>query len=324
MHFKAKPWDYERICKTIIDLSRPGLYLFHSFDPYLDVYFSLKLKNLFLENPIAGKLKIVLADEITSDWLDAHLESAELFGNNDSYVVLMAEKLGKPVFAEILKNAVHIKDKFFILNFSKESPFMEEASSLNIGHVASIIKPMFWENEKLFDFICKILKLNLSNQNRKFLIANLSASTSNYVAQLSLIRKMFLNPDQIKIDDLKKMITNENFDYFASASKFSKKDKFGFMKDLISGPLDFEELNNFFVFMIRHLMKLIDAEQLMEKLDGKKLNDYNKEIMICSKLWTKEEIRNAIRMFSLWQKMARAKDNKLIDSLRSEYLHQVT
>jgi len=121
MHFKAKPWDYERICKTIIDLSRPGLYLFHSFDPYLDVYFSLKLKNLFLENPIAGKLKIVLADEITSDWLDAHLESAELFGNNDSYVVLMAEKLGKPVFAEILKNAVHIKDKFFILFISPKS-----------------------------------------------------------------------------------------------------------------------------------------------------------------------------------------------------------
>ena len=289
-------WKHKKICKPLFSIRE-------WFERYtMDTIYRLKV---FAQLKTSSQYAVLPADARSVDILK------EVTKRNKK-------------FAEILKNAVHIKDKFFILNFSKESPFMEEASSLNIGHVASIIKPMFWENEKLFDFICKILKLNLSNQNRKFLIANLSASTSNYVAQLSLIRKMFLNPDQIKIDDLKKMITNENFDYFASASKFSKKDKFGFMKDLISGPLDFEELNNFFVFMIRHLMKLIDAEQLMEKLDGKKLNDYNKEIMICSKLWTKEEIRNAIRMFSLWQKMARAKDNKLIDSLRSEYLHQVT
>jgi len=324
MHFKAKPWDYERVCKTIVDPSKPGLYLFHSFDPYLDVYFSLKLKNLFVENQIAGKLKTVLADEITMDWLEEHLETTELFGNNDSYMVLMAEKLQKSVFCEILKKSAQINDKFIILNFSKESSFLEEASNVNLGCVASIIKPMFWENEKLFDFICKILKLNLSNENRKFLIANLFASTSNYIAQLSLVRKMFLNVEKIKIDDLKKMITNENFDFFAGASKFSKKDKLGFMKDLISSSLDYEELNNFFIFMIRHMMKLIDASRLIEKLDGKKLNDYNKEIITCSKLWTKDEIKNAIRMFSMWQKMARAKDNNLTDSLRSEYLHQVT
>ena len=324
MHFKAKPWDYERICKTIIDPEKPGLYLFHSFDPYLDVYFSLKLKNLFVEHQIAGKLKTILADEITMDWLDGHLETVELFGDNDSYIVLIAEKLNKSIFAEILKKSALIKDKFFILNFSKESSLMEEASNSNVGYVASIIKPMFWENEKLFDFICKILKLNFPNEQRKFLIANLFASTSNYIAQLSLIRKMFLNVEQIKIDDLKKMITNENFDYFAGASKFSKKDKLGFMKDLISSSLDYEELNNFFVFMIRHMMKLIDAGLLMEKLDGKKINDYNKEIIACSKLWTKDEIKNAIRMFSMWQKMARAKDSNLTDSLRSEYLHQVT
>jgi len=324
MHFKAKPWDYERICKTIIDPSQPGLYLFHAFDPYLDVYFSLKLKNLFEQQQIAGKLKIVLADEITMDWLDGHLESEELFGNNDSYVVLMAEKLNKTVFAEILKKSAQIKDKFLVLNFSKESPLMEDAANLNIGHIAYVIKPMFWENEKLFDFTCKILKLNLSNENRKFLIANLFASASNYISQLSLIRKMFLNPEHIKITDLQKLITNENFDYFSSASKFSKKDQRGFMKDLVNSSLDYEELNNFFIFMIRHLIKLMDADQLIAKLDGKKINDYNQEIITCSKLWTKDEIKNTIRRFSRWQKMARAKDNKLTDSLRSEYLHHIT
>ena len=321
MHFKARPWDFEKNHPHLILSEKKGLYSLHSFDPFIETIFLSRMKS-FLRRTLPGeegKFNVVLGSEITCEWLENKFKNRSLFGNNDSFLVLQAETISKKEAKFILEEDLGFEDKYFVLVFSVMNDFWENLTTHEQGVALSIEIPRFWENQKLLDYLMKVMKLNLSWDVRNHILETVPSTCSDYVTVLVMIKKNFLHENEITFDSVKSLLKTNRMDIFELASMFSRKKRLSFMKKVVEFE-DHDLLRRLFSFMQGHLLKLSDGEYLLKKYGSGRVSGYNKELIACSKLWNKDEIAHAMRTFGHWEILAKGRNKMLINILRKEYL----
>ncbi len=307
-------WDFSRSHPQLVDIDKKGCYSVWSFDPYIE--------RLLLESvphDIVGPFKTVLGNEVTPDWIQENLNTVTLFGENDSYLILMGENIpsrSKKLLIDISKGT---QETYFLIAFSKASSLFDQLAKCDHWNCFKIDAPKFWEQGKLFNYLCQHLDVRLTYELQNFILENVDPTPGSYVNCLNNL-KMHLGETRIlELESVKSIITQVRFDKFKLAKLFGQK-KFGVCYEaLLKLELDYSLLEDWFSFMPSYLVNLADPSIIAKK--GYK-SKYDKEILSLSKLWKADEIQTQIELFGDLLILARRRDPLLKDALRQSYLSQ--
>jgi hypothetical protein len=301
MHSKERPWGF---FEKFPQGNGPGLYGSYCYDPYLDRLIQNKwsshIKNMGLNH------HIILGNEVTIDWIDENLATLDLFGGQDSYMVLNGEDIPVSVQEKILE--LDLGDKFLFISFSKSGKFFQKLCK-GEGVFHTMEAPKFWETDKLIDFLSRELGTPLTPQIKNYLLKNITPEVGSFINALKLISIHF-GGKKVVLEGLREIIPPTKMDIFQLASLFGNKNKKEFFHKLLALEISQKEWLSFFNFMIGHLLKLSGNPNGSSK--------YEKELARQKSLWSITEINNEIKLFGDLQ--IEAKGGNLKEKLRLAYL----
>ncbi|RLA61916.1 MAG: hypothetical protein DRQ88_09905 [Epsilonproteobacteria bacterium] len=301
MHSKARPWSF---FENFPPGKKPGLYGTYCFDPYLERLIQKKwsshIKGMGLNH------HVILGNEATSDWIDENLISLDLFGGQDSYMILNGEDIPTSAQEKILE--LDLSEKFLFISFSKSGKFFLKCCK-GEGQFFTMEMPKFWESDKLLDFLARELGGPLNSSIKNYILTNITHEVGSFINALKLISIHF-GSKQISLEELKEIIPPSRMDIFQLASLFGNKNKQEFFHKLIALEVSQKEWISFFNFMIGHLFKLTG--------DSKGNSQYERDLAKQRNLWSIDEINNEIKLFGELQ--IEAKGGNLKEKLRLAYL----
>lgn len=301
MHSKQRPWGF---FENFPLGNNPGLYGSYCYDPYLERLIQNKwsshIKNMGLNN------HVILGNEVTADWIDENLNSLDLFGGQDSYMILNGEDISTSAGEKLLE--LGPIEKFLFISFSKSGKLFLKLCKSE-GQFFTMEAPKFWENDKLLDFLSKELGTSLTPPIKNYILTNITHEVGSFINALKLISIHF-GGKNIALEDLKEIIPPSRMDIFALASLYGDKKKKDFFHKLLNLEVSQKEWLSFFNFMIGHLFKLTG--------DLKGNSKYERELARQKSLWTLSDINNEIKLFGELQK--EVKGGNLKEKLRLAYL----
>jgi hypothetical protein len=320
MLFKNKPWDFFKENPSILNQKKAGFLSIFCQDPFIERIIHQRIKQELVK--IEGNLKFVLGGEITIDWLEDNYVIPGLFSGTEAFLVLHAEDLSAKVQDYILEHQIDFSENLLILSFTKKAKFFDKLTKNKEGNYFKIEMPMFWEGDRLLDFYCHEMRMNLSRRVREFLLESIPHESEHIVNSLKIIRVHLGNGNDKDLKEIKELIVATKFDKFRLAHLFSEKKKAPFFKELLKLKLPKEELMLFFSFMQGHLLKVSDPSYTEFKKG--KLSKYDKEILQSSKHWNDDELKREINFFSKMQIKAKSGSVFLTDELRESYLETLS
>lgn len=315
MHSKWKVWDYYKSRKKGILSDTPSIVAFKTFDPLI---FKLIKDHFDYSRFSEKKLHVVLGKEVTMQWLDDNFRTMDLFGNQESFLVHFAEEMNKDVKEALLKSDDFLLDgRYLILNYSKSDTFLKKLQKSENSEVVDIQAPMFWENDKLLDFISNETQIYLDYESKQYLLEQTEANVSSYFSICSQLKLNYPTETNLSIDEVKEYISRNKIDNFEFATLFGGKKIRQFYDKLIHLEVDSNELRSIFFFIQSHMLKVYDPSYLEAK---KTLTKYDKQILSQSRLWKAEELSRVISYFSKLELSAKRKDHFLLDEVRRDFL----
>ncbi|TDJ07384.1 MAG: hypothetical protein E2O68_03770 [Deltaproteobacteria bacterium] len=301
MHSKARPWSF---FENFPPSKNPGLYGTYCFDPYLERLiqnkWSTHIKGMGLNH------HVILGNELTPDWIDENLTSLDLFGGQDSYMVLNGEDIPAASQEQILE--LDLTEKFLFISFSKSGKFFLKLCK-GEGEFKTMEAPKFWESDKLLDFLARELGTSLNPQIRNYILTHVTHEVGSFINALKLISIHF-GGNKVELESLREIIPPSRMDIFHLASLFGNKNKKEFFSKLIALEISQKEWLSFFNFMIGHLLKLTGNPSGNSK--------YERDLAKQKNLWSLSEINNEIKLFGELQ--IEAKGGNLKEKLRLAYL----
>tara|TARA_Y100000780_G_scaffold232594_1_gene268672 strand:+ start:339853 stop:340803 length:951 start_codon:yes stop_codon:yes gene_type:complete len=312
MRSKWKLWDFFKANPRSIDPDKKGLYAVHCFDPIVMKLFKDQIPSSDLEG---GKLNILTAKDLTSDWMEQNLQTLGLFGNSESYLVHFAQDLSKDAQEKLLSEDLLLDDRYVILSFERETDFYKELVKKDEVFGIDIQAAMFWENRELLEFFSARTGVYLDYSAAQKLQESVEATCSNYLNILEQLKINFEN-ESITVDKLDEVLSKEKLDQFMLAELFATKKFTVFYKQLLSVSTANESLQRFFAFMQKHMGKICDSSYLDSK---KKLSKYDRQILSCSKIWKKDDAMRSIDYFKELEVEAKLKKPLLTQRLRRDY-----
>ncbi|PIK16469.1 hypothetical protein [Halobacteriovorax sp. JY17] len=308
------PWDFLKSNQTIINSSKPGLYIFQFCDEFIS---HILLATMPRELTESGDYFKINASDITIDWLEEKFKTISLFGNNESYLVIEAQNLPANTKKWLEENPLEISNQFLILSFSKPSKNFEQLSKKMEAEFIRIDAPRFWEGLQHLEFICNYFKLSLPMNVKNYLLTALENTSYEFFQAINLISLYFPGGNDIKLEYIQKLIRPSKLDHFQLANLFCTKKRSHFFGMVSSKEIDFEQLRSLFNFMQGHLFKMMDTSYC----DGKsRLSKYDREILSHAKAWTTDELQRESHLFGELEIDAKSKSALLKNKLRLEYL----
>lgn len=314
MHSKYLPWDFVRKYPEFIESGRVGIYSFYTFDSFLEKVLLDKIPGELFEG---GKLKVLLGNELTVEWLEENFQMLGLFAANESFLVLNAENIPMAARDKMLDCIPNLENRYLFFSFSKKVKFFEQLSKKKEVMSYEIVSPPFWDMSKLFSFFASQFEINVSYDVKNYILASLPATCGNFVLCLNIIKLHFVGQNEVALSKVKELITPSKIDHFLLASIYGMRERAHFFKKLFEVGIDFDALQSFFSFMQTHLLKLSDVSYCQKK---SRMSKYDNEIITQAKLWESDEIKRDLRMFAELQIMTKNKNIMIVDRIRSEYL----
>lgn len=305
------PWDLIKSRPQIISPDQEGIVAINSFDPYVE-------KLLLNRIPHKKKLIPILGSEITPEWIENHLQTMDLFGGGESYMIMCGEELPAATKEILLNNQISAEGRLLLFLFSKSGTFFEKWSKSGVGEFIKVEAPKFWDNRKLLDFLAREMQVSLPYDVSNLLLETLntddSAELYHMLGMLKIYSQLDLPPTY---EGTKELLDSEKLDHFKFASNYCQKRPSQFWQPLASGQFTFDQLRSLFFFMSGHLFKVFDPSYVQAK---NKLSKYDQEILAYSKKWDRKELLKAIRQFSQFEVRCKAKDDALFEEIRLTYL----
>ncbi len=304
-------WDFLKSRPNIISGNSVGVLSLYFADPYFE---KIALSRLTQKN----KLVPLVGSEITRDWIENNLLTMDLFGSNDSYLILLAEDIPAATKDYLLTNPLTLDNRLLVFSFSRNGTFFDKWSKLDHGEFIKFEAVKFWEGRKLIDFLCQEFKLTLPYEVSNFLLESISIDDSSELYHfLGLLQLYSQSGTAINLGLAQELLGNAKLDHFKLANLFCQRKFPQFWLEIENGNYSFDQLRSFFFFMSSHLFKIYDPKYLEAK---NKLSKYDQEILAYSKKWKQDELLGAIRHFSELELKGKAKDHDLLQAIREQFI----
>lgn len=314
MHSKWQIESYLKINPKGISPNEDGLHTFFTYDPLIIRF----IKDSFSTDMFNGSLTTLSGKEVSENWLEDNFCSMGLFGNSDSFFIHNAESLSSNCQEVILNNDLILESRHFILSFESKSPFYKKIIKKNEFNHIEIEPPKFWETAKLLDFFADQLRVYLSYQAKNKILNSVNHTCQEFFNTINILNLNFPSEKEISVQMVEEVLNITKIDKFQLAETYSLKKQNEFFKQIIGLEMNFEVFRSLFNFMQSHLIKLIDPSYTNKK---NYLTKYDKQIVNCSKLWTKKELQHEIQFFENLEVMCKRKSFLLEHSIKSAYLN---
>ncbi len=312
---KWQIWDYFNSFKRDYLENYEGILAINTFDPVC-----LKIVKDHLMNGSGTRVvHYKMGAEVTKAWIEEEFQTLSLFGESESFFIHQAHDL-KVDMIEIL-TSLSLSNRFLILSFENEAASWKKVVKEDKVDILQIEPPKFWEVNKLLDFTCAYLRLPLSFDAKTWIMESLESNLGCFYNACSLIKLNCPDFQEIGLNDVKELLTQEKIDQFALASLYSRKKFRDFFDKLCLIETDFEKMRFFFNFLQGHMIKMIDPSYLNGKA---RLSSYDKEIQSASKLWKPQELTNEVERFQRWELMCKKKDQLLWQEINLAHLRVQT
>lgn len=313
MHSKWKLWDFFKANPKSVSPDRKGIYAVSCFDPIIMKLFRDQIPKKYFEDE---KINVLLGKELTSSWIEENLKTLGLFGNSESYLVHFADEIPKDAQELLLEEDLILDERYLILSFSGSSDFFKALAQKDSVNGVEIQAPMFWENRELLEFFSNQTGTYLDYQASQKLQDSVEATCSNYLSILEQLKINF-GSESITVEKLDEILSKEKLDQFLLAELFSTRKFTNFYRGLLEVNVDNVSLLRFFAFMQKHMGKICDPSYLDSK---KKLSKYDRQILSCSKIWTKPQALRSIEYFKDLEVEAKLNKPFLTQKIRRDYL----
>jgi len=308
-----KVWDFFNNPNILSELS-PGVIAINCFDAYVEKMIISKLPyHSFNEN----KIHPMVGPDVTEEIISEKMLIQDFFSENNSYYILLSDELKIDVLRYIINQNNEFDQKYLFLFFRSNSLNWKEVLKENDIQHLKLSVPTFWEGSKLFNFVTGYFKLSLPYEISNYLIEALPLEIGEYIKYLKLIKLNFANTSTVQLWQIKEFIEAEKVDNFLFGKLYGQKDFKSFYKLLIEKKISDENLRSLIVFLQSHLMKLIDVSYTEKK---KRISNYDKEILVHSKLWKKSELYDHINILISYELKLKQKNSMLNMEFKREYL----
>ena len=308
MRFKGAPWDFLRQYPSLRKGTRGGLWGFYCVDAYLQ---KLLLGRMGVED-----FSIRWGEDATFDWFRDNVINSNLFSTNGNYLIYNAEHLEEGVREAILQHS-NWEGKTILLCFSKKDKFFVEISKLAATKFLHIESPRFWEGEKLLNFLCEQMKLQLTHEVKNYLLNTVSHEIPDLIQILKFLSLNIPRKGILSRSEVEKLIEPKELNPFHLAKLLSLKKFKEFYGALLEKRIAYDTYRSTFSFMQIHLLKLGDPRYVEKKSRPSK---YDQDILRSSKDWSGDEIRTHLRLMGEWEIYAKKRDPFLITFLRCHRL----
>lgn len=316
MPSKWPVWELRKTRPDIVSSAHEGALYFQAFDPYVEAFFTKRLRAAFRRNE--RELLILLGAEITSDWVEENLSQVGLFSSEESYLILCSEDLSEEVKKTIINAELDLKGRSLIFCSWKGSDSLEKMTKKMKAEALKVAPPPFWDYDKLLEYVADEMSYPLSYPVKNYLLEALAPSCSEFVEAVKTIKLHADENGHIELEEVQELIRPGHLKRFELAESFAQKKK-NFFDELLKLELEEKELIEFFRFMQGHLLKMLDTSYAYKK---NRLSKYDKALMAHSKLWKSDQLKRAIHHFSELEMMAKRKEKALKEKMRQNYLAQ--
>lgn len=316
MPSKWPAWELRKARPDIVKTDQNGVVYFHAFDPYIEAFFTKRLRAAFRHSE--RELLILLGSELSSDWVEENLHQVGLFSSQESYLVLCAEEMSEEVKKTLSKAPLNLEQRALILCSWKGSESLDKLAKKIQADVVKVQSPPFWEYDKLLDYLADEMQMPLSFPIKSYLLEALAPTCDEFVEAIKMIKLHADEKGHIELAAVQELVRPGHLKRFELAESFAQKKK-SFFDELLKLELADKELIEFFRFMQGHLLKMLDTSYAEKK---KRLSKYDKALMAHSRLWKPDQLKRAIHHFSELEMMAKKKEKTLKEKMRQNYLAQ--
>jgi DNA polymerase III delta subunit len=289
---KWLPWDFVKVNPEVIDVAKPGIYALSCSDPYIERMIMKRIPRDKLHN---GHFSVLAPNDFTVSWIEDNLQTLSLFGDNSSYLVLMAEKLEAATRDYLSAGKLSVDSRFLFLLFSEEAKFFNELEKANVATCLRVDTPRFWEGQKFVQFLADEMGLRLSYDVINSILEVTEAVGDKLVAALKLLAMEEGGRGLADARFARELLVPNKLDQFELASLYGRKERAKFFEILQNLAPDNDVLRGLFAFMQGHLLKVLDPSYIKKKPRPTK---YDKEIEAQSRLWNGTELQEEIGFFA--------------------------
>lgn len=307
MHSKVTIWNI-RDQKCEFYRIENGVSALFTPDPHIENIVLTKRKQRLPEKSI-----LMMGDELTTVWIEDNWESLSLFGGADRFLILESQKLSSAVQELLLSDRVDFADQKILFCFSKKNDFYKQICKNKQWQVFTVEAPPFWKDAEVLTMLCDENNVRLSLDAHHYVIQAVPGTIEDFSILASQLSLLFPDKSELSLEDVKSVLSPYKVDHFYLAGLLAQRKRIDFLKEILSLSLDFPMMEELFRMVQFHFLKLIDTSYASSKT---KLSKYDKEIMMHSKLWKKEELERVILYFKELEYLARTKDMHVRNKLR--------
>ncbi len=243
----------------------------------------------------ALQFTLLMPDELTPQWIENELLTPSLFSLMDSgarnFIIYDAQKIKPDARKMLWKYSRELESISIILFFSEnDKSWNELQKNHEYFNTVTLLAPKFFEMDQLLMFMCEQEEIILDVDAQILFLELVEHRPQDFMRELKLL-KSIVNEKIIKGLHVREHINPGRMNLFELASTLGKKQFNSFFKDLIQGPQDLESHEEFFRFLIGHLLKLSDSTYVDKKARPSK---YDKEIKLLSTRWKEPEIKSML------------------------------
>lgn len=315
MHSKVTIWnirdqkcDFYHIGNGVSALFTP--------DPHIENMVLTKRKQIESDKSI-----LMMGEELTSAWIEDNWESLSLFGGVDSFLILESQKILPSVQEILLSDRIDFANQNILFCFSKKNDFYKQICKKKQWHVFTVEAPPFWKDAEVLTMLCDENNVRLSLDAHHYIIQAVPGTIEDFSILASQLSLLFPSKSELSLEDIKSVLSPYKVDHFYLVGLLAQRKRIDFLKEILSLSLDFPMMEELFRMVQFHFLKLIDTSYATSKA---KLSKYDKEIMMHSKLWKKEELERIIIYFKELEYLARTKNihvrNKLREALMANLI----
>jgi hypothetical protein len=307
---KFLPWDFLPNHQTTIDKNKPGIYAFLINDPYLERI----LLDLIPKKDISFSLYSGV--DISREFIEEHFINLSFFSSTDHIKVINSENIKADILNFLVETEIDWSERFMLMFFTKSNKAFTDFAKNKKVMAFELEEPRFWEGVKLWQFCQKAKNVNLPSDVSRFILDSLEHNFESFIWVIDMIRLNF--PEgKINLEELKKLIAKERWDFFELMDIFNENPKRFFAEVLKKNDGDYDWLRALFAMMQSHLSKVLAPDELRNKA---RLSKYDQTVLVFSEKISRNKVVEYLKFFSELEILAKSRDELLLNRLRLEII----
>ncbi len=315
MYSNFYPWDFVKNVKSVVDDKITGLYALMCYDAFIEKILLNKI------DKSKTKYTILSGAELTVDWLENNVNTMDLFSENESYIVILADQMNKKVKEFIGEGKLDLSSRHFLLCFNTDTKYFDSLKKNLEGQYYKVDPPRFWEGQKLLQFLANEMNIRLNYQSLQVILEKTPNTPGDLLRSLKNLSLEFGDLSKASPSAIESFLDSAYLDQFALAKQWGDKDWKKFSMKLLELSHDYDSLRSFSNFMQGHLLKVVDPSYVAKKSRATKYDD---QIVNQSRMWDKEEVLKEIDFFTDLEILSKTKDIKIKNVLRNYYLQKIS